>query len=462
MAPAGKIAAALAAAAIPAASAATSAQDTWAVIAAGSSGFMNYRHQADACHAYHTLINAGVPAEQIILMMQDDVANSEENPFPGQLFNKPGDDAKDVYAGCKVDYKGSQVTAQLFMDVLTGNADGTPKGGKVLKSGPSNRVFLNFVDHGGVNIIAFPNGPVLHNTELQTTLDTMREKKMFKEVLFYMEACESGSMFPKLSTSTDIYAVTAANGQESSWGFYCSPDDKVKGKSIGSCLGDLFSISWMEDTDAKGGSETIKDQVAAVTKRTSKSHVSTFGDTSFVTEPIGNFEFRAAANATVEVAVDGSNAVDTRDIPLRSAMTKYEQAETEEERMRALHEMEIVIKQREEDEMIFKKFAEKVCEGQGMGCDHALMNLRHESTDLECHKKLVHLVFDHCPKRSHRSPGGWNGFNMRFSQVLVNACEVKQTVKKDVGDLEKIIQNECRASASRWYLPEEADATVVV
>lgn len=29
-----------------------SAADHWAVIVAGSNGFWNYRHQADACHAY--------------------------------------------------------------------------------------------------------------------------------------------------------------------------------------------------------------------------------------------------------------------------------------------------------------------------------------------------------------------------------------------------------------------------
>eukprot|EP00929_Paragymnodinium_shiwhaense_P005808 TRINITY_DN1081_c0_g3_i1.p1 TRINITY_DN1081_c0_g3~~TRINITY_DN1081_c0_g3_i1.p1 ORF type:complete len:479 (+),score=128.69 TRINITY_DN1081_c0_g3_i1:58-1437(+) len=447
-----------AAAALPAASAFT-AHDTWAVIAAGSSGFMNYRHQADACHAYHVLINAGVPAEQIITMMQDDVASSSENPFPGKLYNAPGDNAKDVYEGCKIDYRGSQVTAQLFLDVITGNAAGTPQGGKVLKSGPDNRVFLNFVDHGGVNIIAFPNGPFLHANDLMKALDSMKTKNMFKELLFYMEACESGSMFPTLSTSSNIYAVTAANAKESSWGYYCPPLDKVKGKSIGSCLGDLFSIAWMEDTDKSGGGETIKDQVAKVTTRTSKSHVSTFGDTSFVNEPIGNFELRAV-NASVDGTL-GSNAINTRDIPLRLAMAKYESAETEIARTRALHELQTIIAAREADERLFKTFATKVCDGQGLGCDQALMNKKHDSTDLACHQKLANLVFDHCPKRSHRNPGGWNGFNMRFSQVLANACEVKESLKKTTKDLESIIQSECAESSKVWWLPE-ADDTVVV
>lgn len=67
----------------------------------------NYRHQADACHAYQVFTKAGIPASNIITMMQDDVASSSQNPFPGQLFNRPADGAgNDVYKGCNIDYRG--------------------------------------------------------------------------------------------------------------------------------------------------------------------------------------------------------------------------------------------------------------------------------------------------------------------------------------------------------------------
>jgi legumain len=54
----------------------------------------------------------------------------------------------------------------------------------------------------------------------------MNTNKMYKEMTFYLEACESGSMFENiLENNLGIYAVSAANSQESSWGTYCSPDD---------------------------------------------------------------------------------------------------------------------------------------------------------------------------------------------------------------------------------------------
>merc|ERR1712072_496619 len=84
----------------------------WAVIVAGSTGYGNYRHQADACHAYQVVLKNGIPESNIILMMYDDVANARENPFPGQVFNKPtkaGEPGVDVYKGCKTDYTGKDV-----------------------------------------------------------------------------------------------------------------------------------------------------------------------------------------------------------------------------------------------------------------------------------------------------------------------------------------------------------------
>lgn len=94
---------------------------------------------------------------------------------------------------------------------------------------------------------------------------------MYKELVFYLEACESGSMFTSLPNNTKILAISAANPDESSWATYCSPGDEVGGKNIGSCLGDLFSVSWMEDTD--GGCvciESLQSQITIVKQKTDK------------------------------------------------------------------------------------------------------------------------------------------------------------------------------------------------
>jgi len=440
----------LAAAACSASLFAASAEESsnrWAVIAAGSASFMNYRHQADACHAYQLMRKSGIPESQIILMMQDDVANSTENPFPGTLYNKPaGQDAVDVYDGCKVDYRGSVVTADLFKKVITGDDSDLPNGsGKVLKSTSTDKVFLNFVDHGGVGIIAFPNGPVLHAEELAKALETMQTKKMFKELTFYMEACESGSMFPDLTKNGNIFAVTAANADESSWGFYCSPNDIVKGKHMGSCLGDLFSIAWMEDSDAgKFASETIKTQVQRVTKRTTKSHVTTFGDLKIESETIGNFE---SANPFVgaELADSEVGAYNARDIPLHTAYWQYAHTTCPKAKAAAWNKLQTIVENRKADEALFTAVKNRACEGLH-GCTEEMTHSRMTLKDNTCHRALINAVHEACPRREAHNTGGWNGFNMKFSQTLVNLCESRETLKKEATALEQIVREQCQAA----------------
>ena len=169
--------------------------DHWAVLVAGSSGYGNYRHQADVCHAYQLIKKAGVHPSQIIVLAVDDIANDEENPYPGKLFNKPtlaGTPGVDVYEGCKIDYSGKSVTPDTFVKVLTGDAAGlagVEGSGKVLKSTHKSRVFVNFVDHGGVGIIGFPE-TTMHAKDLIGALTTMHTSKMYKELVFYLEARE--------------------------------------------------------------------------------------------------------------------------------------------------------------------------------------------------------------------------------------------------------------------------------
>ena len=271
-------------------------EDHWAVIVVGSRGFMNYRHHADGCHAYQQAIANGIPEDQVILVAYDDVANNELNPFEGKLFNKPtekGDKGVDVYEGCKIDYKAKDANKDTVIGILKGDES---IGGKVLKSDQNSKVFFYYADHGAPGLVAMPSGKYLYANELNKAVEYMHTNKMFKEMVIYMEACESGSMFQNiLKKDINVYAVSAANAKESSWGTYCHPDDKIDGTHIGSCLGDLFSVNWMEDTDKaaskkKLGVETLDTQYTLVRQETTKSHVLQWGDVSFTSEAIGEFQ----------------------------------------------------------------------------------------------------------------------------------------------------------------------------
>ena len=74
--------------------------------------------------------------------------------------------------------------------------------------------------------------------------------------VIYLEACESGSMFDGiLPKGLNIYAMTASKPDEASFGTYCGNGTShtpcfgqcspLEFKGI--CLGDLYSVAWMED-----------------------------------------------------------------------------------------------------------------------------------------------------------------------------------------------------------------------
>ena len=117
-------------------------------------------------------------------------------------------------------------------------------------------------------------------------------------MVLYIEACESGSMFKGLlEDDLGIYATTAANEMESSWGTYCPGMDPSPPPEYSTCLGDLYSVSWMEDSDANDmTSETLKKQYQEVRLRVSQnytysqgSHVERFGELELDEEAAARF-----------------------------------------------------------------------------------------------------------------------------------------------------------------------------
>lgn len=398
------------------ASAVTSVQGAhFAVLVAGSNTYGNYRHQADVCHSYHVVKANGIPDENIIVMAYDDIANNSRNPFPGKMFNQPtaaGVEGKDVYEGCKIDYSGTDVNPANFLNVLTGTGNG-----KVLKSTADDNVFVFFSDHGAPGLIAFPTGAgVVHKADLQSAFDTMHSKKMYKKLVMYLETCESGSMFEGLTTP-NVYALSAANPTESSWGSYCGSDAMVNGKSVGSCLGDLFSIAWMEDSDATDiATETLDAQFTTVRTRVSKSQVLQWGELGFKTDKVSDYQGTTNEVSLSTTAAGGSaTAWNAREIDLRQAYERYASAPNAEERFVAGEELQAALKDQLEIEAAYERFLEIVYPGDASRQEAARTAI-HPADQKECELSTRASFVENGDFDS------WTGFAMQFHRYIVNVC----------------------------------------
>ncbi|KAK2445770.1 vacuolar-processing enzyme [Trifolium repens] len=258
---------------------------TWAILIAGSNGYWNYRHQSDVCHAYQVLRKGGLKEENIVVFMYDDIAFNEENPRPGVIINSPH--GNDVYKGVPKDYTGEDVTVNNFFAALLGNKSALTGGsGKVVDSGPNDHIFVYYSDHGGPGVLGMPTSPYMYASDLIEVLKKKHAAGTYKSLVFYLEACESGSIFEGLlPEGLNIYATTAANAEESSWGTYCPGENPSPPPEYETCLGDLYSVAWMEDSDIHNlQTETLHQQYELVKERTANgntiygSHVMQYGD----------------------------------------------------------------------------------------------------------------------------------------------------------------------------------------
>jgi legumain len=405
----------------------------WAVLVAGSNEYYNYRHQADICHAYQVLHKYGIPDERIVVLMYDDIANNAENPVKGTIINKPN--GPDVYKGTVKDYTKAEVKPQTFLNVLQGKSEAV-KGmgtGKVVNSGPNDRIFVFFSDHGAPGIVAFPDGSVLHAAQLNSALKNMFTNKRYKDMVVYIEACESGSMFENLlPENINIYATTASNSEESSYACYW--DDKRQ-----AYLGDVYSVNWMEDSDVENvNQESLNKQYGIVKKLTNTSHVMQFGNLSMSQSfMVGDFQGEASLvnnqrpiNRRTGLRVNPNiGAVMTEDVRLTTLMKKLK-LESDNGKIRAIqNEIEQVKKLKQLTTNVFRNIVTGLV-GNDMLKTNQMIENRSKLTNHECYMPVVDHFLERCSSSR-------NDYALRNFYTLVNLCEsgyqaeqIKETISR--------------------------------
>ncbi|KAK4838783.1 hypothetical protein QYF36_016379 [Acer negundo] len=159
-------------------------------------------------------------------------------------------------------------------------------------------------------------------------------------ILGNRSALIGGSMFDGLLPNNwNIYAITAANPEENSYGFYCDFGFPFSPEEYETCLGDLFSISWLEDSDKYDMSqETLQQQYEAVKRRTGfdtprlRSHVMHYGDKSLSNQLLYTYLGTNPENKNRTITdqslslTEKIRAVNQRDIELVYLRRKFENA----------------------------------------------------------------------------------------------------------------------------------------
>jgi legumain len=356
----------------------------WVVLVAGSNGYGNYRHQSDVYDAYQILHMNGIPDDHIVVFHYDDIANSPSNPKKGQVFNWPG--GPDVYKGVPKDYVGRAVSPANFLNCIQG-VPTTGGSGKILKSTENDNVFIFFTDHGGPGMVAFPNGQVLHATQLRDAVNKMFEKKMYKKLVLYIEACESGSMCNHMiDASKHAYCFTASTPSQSSYA--CDYDNTVR-----AYLNDCWSINWMLDTRAHDtGGWTLAQQGQAVIQKTKQSQACQYGDMTFQNDEIAAFLGKKASHEENLERPPPMDAVPTHLVHLKTLERRMQMASGEDRSLlEAEYHRELYLKKRAQS--VFrhmKTIFKEVPAPENAGCNAM------DDVDMNCVQEAANAFFEEC------------------------------------------------------------------
>jgi len=390
--------------------------ELWAVLVAGSNGWYNYRHQADVCHAYQIVSSHGIPDDHIIVLMYDDIAHNKQNPTPGKIINHPN--GTDVYHGVPKDYTCTNVNPDVFLQVLKGQTPSVGSG-KTLKSTAKDHVFVYFADHGAKGLVAFGED-FLKAPELNKAIEYMFHHKLYAKLVFYIEACESGSMFKGLlDPKLNVFATTASNATTSSYACYYDPLRKT-------FLGDVYSIKWLEDSDKEDiEKETLEDQYRIVKKETNTSMVCQFGDMSISKMTVGSFQGEKQTDTYAPPVPPqwlscGATAVPGPEVPVASLQNQIKYAQTTEEEQEAREMLDAVLENRKWMRSKVEEIVGTVLQTDDENQIQSVFNVNIPLTRYDCYYAAVDEFHERCFNL------GQNDYALRMLNVFVNMCEAGQ------------------------------------
>ncbi|CAG2113056.1 unnamed protein product, partial [Medioppia subpectinata] len=250
--------------------------------------------------------------------------------------------------------------------------------------------------------------------DLNKALQYMYDNKRYSQLVFYLEACESGSMFSKLlPKNINVYATTASNPTESSYACYF--DDKRQ-----TYLGDVYSVNWIEDSDRKDwGKETLLDQFNLVKKETNTSHVMEYGDFKIASEGLG--EFQGDKKPSIDVLGGDEvpvvfDAVDSGDVPLHIHQKKLEAARDETEKQILTEQLQRLVDGREFATKHFHQYVNSIKHLVGEQID-TILTQKQELNNRECYQQLVDTFHEKCLNLNE------NPFVLRKLYIFANVCE---------------------------------------
>lgn len=239
-------------------------EELYAMIIATSTGWSNYRHQANAYAMYHLLRKNGVDDDHILLITQDDVAWDPQNPTFGFIQSPFG--KENLRNGVDVDYHMTEVPFGNLIDLFIHENPYFRPGGA------NDNLFVYWAGHGE------PEGPrwlndVIPAADVAAFFHQLSQHNLYRKMFVAMETCYAGQVGRACEDRRipGMVCLTAANENETSKASRIDESGQV-------WLSNSFTDNLLRQLMAGGKEYTLYDLYAKVYNSTIGSHVSVYNE----------------------------------------------------------------------------------------------------------------------------------------------------------------------------------------
>lgn len=192
--------------------------DQWALLVAASEQWSDYRFQADVLDFYQLLRRNGIDDDHIVLILENDLADNDRNPYPGIIQSEK--DGADLNQDVRLDYQLHTLQPADIVDILNGRkSDRLPH---VIESGSADNVLVFWSGHGtpGQFVWCKDRPEFTRNgftrALFQQAVEEMAAAGRYRKLLWLAETCYSASVTSACEGIPGVMAIAAAQAQETS------------------------------------------------------------------------------------------------------------------------------------------------------------------------------------------------------------------------------------------------------
>lgn len=243
----------------------------YALVVAGSVGWANYRHQADALCIYQLLKGVGYDDDHIVLVLADDIARNVKNPEPGVIRVRP--DGDNVYTGAKIDYRLEDLKPDDLVEILCGRK--SERLSQVINATEQDNVLVFWSGHGSLGSLLWGELDGFNVRQMRQLMEQLNEGgiRRYRKMLWLVEACHAGSMAAGGDGYPGVLYMTASNAYENSKADIYSP-------TLCTYMSNRFTAT-LEDELTGNITVSLRDLYYKLFRNTVGSHVTIYNQKNF-------------------------------------------------------------------------------------------------------------------------------------------------------------------------------------